>query len=763
MAYLRTSGEFLVNSLTSLGQTSSASARLVDGRYVIIWYDQGSNSGDIAGQLFNADGSKSGTEFKINVITAGTQNLTEVIATPDGGFRVVYQSPNAPGDNDGFGIVTRSFDAAGNGGAETRVNGFTLAGQESPEIALLGDGRYVVVWEDQAGAANSNIVYRVFAADGTPEGPDTIALTTNSNGAQVEPNVEKLEGGGFVITWTDQETRPDDNSQFAVRGQIFGADGTASGPQFLINETKDNVQRRTDVAALPDGGFLVVFQDGSQSGGDTSGSAVRLQRFNAAGQKTGDELLANSITSGSQSQPVIAWLGDGRYVVAWQDDSGLLLADNSNSAVVAQVYTLDGTRQGGPFVVNTIANEAQGGVSITAPGDGTALFSWSDSSQSPDDSSGSAIRAQFFDFKSYDIPNALAARGSAYKGGTLNDVIGGGGAGDRLSGDAGDDRIDGEGGDDEINGDAGNDELIGGAGKDSINGGDGNDTLDGGEDRDQLRGDAGDDTLRGGAEFDELFGLDGNDRLEGGDGSDFLYAGTGNNSIDGGAGGDILFIEANIADVTINAADGTLRIVGADFANTLSNVEFIQFADKGVSATEITPKSIIGTRKADKKLDGTKNGEFIDGRSGDDRIKAGAGDDIIQGGRGKDRISGGDGNDRIDGGRGADTLSGGGGADSFVFATKLSASAFDTMRDFNVTDDTVLLENAIFKGLAEGALSADAFRTGKKATDADHRIIYDRKAGELLFDVDGSGKKKAVVFAEVAKNLTLTADDFLII
>ncbi len=116
------------------------------------------------------------------------------------------------------------------------------------------------------------------------------------------------------------------------------------------------------------------------------------------------------------------------------------------------------------------------------------------------------------------------------------------------------------------------------------------------------------------------------------------------------------------------------------------------------------------------------------------------------------------------GGLGNDTLTGDGGADSFVFDTALGAGNVDRIMDFNAVDDTIQLDDAIFTGLAVGALAATAFaqNTSGNADDANNRIIYETDTGNLYFDADGTGAAARVHFATLGLNLTLTSADFFV-
>jgi len=127
------------------------------------------------------------------------------------------------------------------------------------------------------------------------------------------------------------------------------------------------------------------------------------------------------------------------------------------------------------------------------------------------------------------------------------------------------------------------------------------------------------------------------------------------------------------------------------------------------------------------------------------------------------------GRDKLFGGAGKDTLTGGPGQDVFVFDTRPSNSAFDTVKDFVVKDDSIYLDNAVFTKLGKGTpeapvkLAKKAFYLGTEAHDGNDRVIYDGKSGALYYDSDGSGAAAQVKIAALPKKLKMTYADFFVI
>jgi Ca2+-binding RTX toxin-like protein len=128
-------------------------------------------------------------------------------------------------------------------------------------------------------------------------------------------------------------------------------------------------------------------------------------------------------------------------------------------------------------------------------------------------------------------------------------------------------------------------------------------------------------------------------------------------------------------------------------------------------------------------------------------------------------------NNILTGGLGNDTLMGSAGQDQFVFNAAPSSMNVDTVSDFQVRTDKLLLSKAIFLKFAAVSLgqapSADNFVKGTAALDANDYLIYNVATGVLSYDADGSGKASvATAFAKIELNgvppSDLSAADFII-
>jgi Ca2+-binding RTX toxin-like protein len=327
-----------------------------------------------------------------------------------------------------------------------------------------------------------------------------------------------------------------------------------------------------------------------------------------------------------------------------------------------------------------------------------------------------------------------------------------------------------------------------------------------------------------GNDRDNLIEGNGDDNvLNGGAGADTLSGGAGNDTLDGGDGADVALFSGVRADYRIDAnGDGTFTVAsGSEGTDLVRNIRIATFSDQTVTlnttptaialsnatVTENAPAFTQVGRLTATDADGDAvgfslaanpdgafaiaNGYLVLARPLDFEAKAqyavsvkatdASGAETVQsftvtatdvaehlvlrGTSGANVLVGGTGNDTLYGGAGKDVLTGSTGADVFVFDTKPNTRTnVDTITDFSHADDTIWLKKSAFTKLAKkGALAAKAFYVGSKAHDADDRIVYNKKAGVLYYDEDGSGAHAAVQIAKLAAKPTLFKADFFVI
>jgi pimeloyl-ACP methyl ester carboxylesterase len=109
-----------------------------------------------------------------------------------------------------------------------------------------------------------------------------------------------------------------------------------------------------------------------------------------------------------------------------------------------------------------------------------------------------------------------------------------------------------------------------------------------------------------------------------------------------------------------------------------------------------------------------------------------------------------------------DSLTGTDGNDGFVFDTAPNATNVNTIMDFNVDDDRLHLDDAIFGQLSAGTLKSSQFRIGAEALDSDDYIIYNQNTGDVYYDRDGSGSAAAAKLAVIDNKALLTHTNFIV-
>ena len=310
--------EFRVNTYTTSSQLQSSVTALSDGGFLVTWNssNQDGNSTGIYGQRYAANSTAVGGEFRANTYTASIQGFSSATALSDGGFVVTWSSFLQDGSSSG--IYGQRFAANGAAvGSEFRANTHTTSEQQFSSVTGLSGGGFVVTWEslDQDGD-NYGIYGQRYASDGTAIGGE-FQVNSYTTSFQQSPSVAALSDGGFLVTWSSSFQ---DGSSSGIYGQRYSADGTAVGTEFRANTYTASHQIFSSVSALPDGGFVVTWTSNGQDG-DSYG--IYGQRYAADGTAVGTEYRANQVTAGMQiaqtfyGSETVAALGDGRLVQVW--------------------------------------------------------------------------------------------------------------------------------------------------------------------------------------------------------------------------------------------------------------------------------------------------------------------------------------------------------------------------------------------------------------------------------------------------------------
>jgi len=398
-------GELQVNGYTTGLQSRPAVAAATDGSFVVVWDSVGSGGTDtssysVQGRRFSASGQPLGADFQVNTITTDYQLLPAVACDPDGGFVVAWQSQYSAGsDTFGQSIQAHRYDALGvPQGAELQVNVTTTNHQTKPAIAADGQGGFLVVWESVSSAGNDpneSVQLRRLDGGGLPAANE-IQVNTYTTGFQISPDVAADAAGDAVVVWQSQGSGGDDQDNFSIQAQRYDATGGGVGGEFQVNTYTTERQIRPQVAAFPQGGFVVVWQSLGSAGSDNQSYSIQARRFDPDGAPLGGDFQVNTYTANSQSYPTVAAEAAGGFVVAWRS-MGSVGNDAVTYSIQARRYDAAGTPLGAQYQVNTYTTGAQQWPAVATDGSGNFVVAWQSAGSSSTDHSSYSIQAQRFD------------------------------------------------------------------------------------------------------------------------------------------------------------------------------------------------------------------------------------------------------------------------------------------------------------------------------------------------------------------------------
>jgi Ca2+-binding RTX toxin-like protein len=630
--------DIIVSDSTTSDQYGNDIAALPGGRFIVSWSSTDASQApgpEIHARIFNADGTPAGAEFKMNSTPVNSLSREpDIEVRADGRFIAVWTTGTA--GSGGINIQARLFNADGTpSGGDFRVNSGSGTNVDAA-LGILSDGRFIATWTGDSGNGDGSLTAiraRVFNADGSAAGADFVVNSTTA-GWQQGANVAILANGGFVVTWDSQDTG--DGSGGCIRARIYNADGTAAGADFIVNTTSDGTQGSADVVALADGRFAVAWDSDDVLA--TTGGSIRARVFNGDGSAASDEFQVNAGPFGyDKLDPAIAVLANGNIAVTWKHyffvfgfkveevlstifDPGPgpsvisgTAGDDSllGTAVHDVLYGRDG---------NDVLNGAAG-ADYMQGGLGNDIYYVDNAGDATDEAGGGGTRD--YVFASVSFTAAAGIEGLTLEGAGDINATGRESQNDVLVGNSGNNLLDGRSGADFMQGGLGNDVYYVDSAYDVTDESTGAGTRDyvfawtsytaaAGIEGLTLSGTANINATGRDGQADILIGNSGNNVLDGRSGVDFMQ---------GGLGNDVYYVD-NAYDTTDETTGG-----GSDFV--YASVSFAAAA--GIESLALTGMANINGTGRDGQNDviyGNSGDNLLDGRSGADYMRGGLGNDV---------------------------------------------------------------------------------------------------------------------------------------
>jgi hypothetical protein len=303
----------------------------IDGSFWLVWtektkwvsiaplhYDERTLEEDIYAARFTAQGRPIGSPVRVDAGGAFSQGQAAAVARPGGGLIAVWEH----GDDsnqlaEGDGIRSQVVDGRGIlGGSEVVVDEGLLIGRAPAVAASTVGSTALIAWE-----------------------------ATEALGQRL----------GIWVRLIDSTS------------------GRPLGAMRRIDAVPGHDQKRPAIAALPDGDYLVVWQDALDEHITGRPNALRTatsaRRLDASGEPIGPVFTISSGDAEQNTSPTVVSLGDGRALAAWITYS----PEGRALDVVGSVVDANGA---GPEIDLSTWQLAPQGSPALAVADGTVFVSW---------------------------------------------------------------------------------------------------------------------------------------------------------------------------------------------------------------------------------------------------------------------------------------------------------------------------------------------------------------------------------------------------
>jgi poly(beta-D-mannuronate) lyase len=307
--------DFQVNDDQSSADQDSPSISVdSNGNFVITWIDWRGVDTDIYAQRYSSDGSPIGANFKVNDDPGSAEQWSPCISSDGSGNFVILWLDERHGNAD---IYAQRYSGDGSKvGTNFKLNDEqSSARQRTAFISTDSNGNFVSAWQDERNGL-PDIYAQRYSSDGSPIGANFKVNDDPGSAEQWSPCISSDGSGNFVITWSDWRGVDTD-----IYAQRYSSDGSAIGANFKVNDIQISAfQWFPCISSDGSGNFVIAWQDGAPI--ENFSPDIYAQCYDNNGNKVGTNFnVHDDLGSGGQWGPSISVDVDGNFVITWQDGS----------------------------------------------------------------------------------------------------------------------------------------------------------------------------------------------------------------------------------------------------------------------------------------------------------------------------------------------------------------------------------------------------------------------------------------------------------
>tara|TARA_B100001123_G_scaffold334902_2_gene378341 strand:+ start:1091 stop:3223 length:2133 start_codon:yes stop_codon:yes gene_type:complete len=287
-------------------------ALLNEGGAVVVWQAGPRNGQDVYVRFLDDQGLFLSSIIRVNSHDQGVQGSPSVAVSENGLVLVVWSSEGV--DGSGMAICGQFFDPIGTKvGSEFRINQVTASNQSLPVVSGAGANRFIVGWlgesvngKNSSGAPNlkCNLMARFVTGSG-PSGNEY--RLSEGEVIATEAQIAGLGQEGFIAVWTQKDETSTRNVS-EIHARKFGSDGLPKSSAVRVNTYLPGAQNKPVLAAADD----EVMVSWVSSGQDAGGLGVRARLLSG-----GAEFGVNSQGNLDQSMPTLSGNGAGTILAVW--------------------------------------------------------------------------------------------------------------------------------------------------------------------------------------------------------------------------------------------------------------------------------------------------------------------------------------------------------------------------------------------------------------------------------------------------------------